>query len=198
MKIKNFSEIFGSRKVVFWISLFGGTFLRKTYVCEKLTVGYMGRMWNVDKEEWQQNAMQYAVKYRRTWEAKNNYPQDTNRWNRNNKKKKDTGWWPERNWVIDYHTVWEYGNFGDVKTPNKFYLGKNSWFLRSLHFSISFIHVISDVSPIPSLINLGGIFTILSMWNIFSEQNIQLLLLCRLCPGKRWQNKPMIVYKEEI
>jgi len=27
--------------------------------------------------------------------------------------------------MIDYHAVWEYGNFGDVKIPNRIYEGWN-------------------------------------------------------------------------
>ena len=72
----------------------------------------MGRMWNVDKEEWQQNAMQYAVKYRRTWEAKNNYPQDTNRWNTNNKKKIEGDDRRETEWL----TIMQFGNTGILET----------------------------------------------------------------------------------
>jgi hypothetical protein len=31
----------------------------------------------------------------------------------------------EKNGIIACHAVMECGNFGDVKTPNKIYLGKN-------------------------------------------------------------------------
>ena len=70
--------------------------------------------------------------------------------------------------------------------------------MYSFVWCVIYVHVISNVSPMSCLINWGGIFTILSTRNIFSEQNVQLRLVCRICPGNSWQSKPMIVYKAEI
>jgi len=47
--VNNFSAIFERWKMVIWIFLLRGTFFRKTYIYEKLTAGYMGRIG--DEEE---------------------------------------------------------------------------------------------------------------------------------------------------